>query len=263
MEFLKQSTSKGNQPKFIDCKGGWFYKVDSMGYESISEALVSEFLSFVEGVDYIDYHLELYNDNGKQLECCKSKVYNINGENFVSLWKILKVYGDKKELNNLKGKELVDYIVDCVKGGTGVDIRDYLGLLMYIDSIILNEDRHINNINLIEKDGEYRVAPIYDNGLSLLSDVKDYRYGVGLSVLMRNVKSKPFNSDFDKQAKYFDREPLIIDIDGFKKKLELVDSNLDAYVPFKQEGYRRAKEVLLKRLKQTEGTLWIRKEMKG
>lgn len=43
MDILSVSggSSKGNQPKFI--KDGYFYKVDTMGYESISEALVGEF----------------------------------------------------------------------------------------------------------------------------------------------------------------------------------------------------------------------------
>lgn len=73
----------------------------------------------------------------------------------------------------------MDYIVACVYKSTGVDIRGYLIILAYIDSLILNEDRHFYNICLIEKDEEYRVAPIFDNGLSLLSDTsQNYRHGL-------------------------------------------------------------------------------------
>lgn len=39
MNFIGEGTSKGNQTKFVI--DGWFYKEDGMGYESISEALVS------------------------------------------------------------------------------------------------------------------------------------------------------------------------------------------------------------------------------
>ena len=132
--------------------------------------------------------------------------------------------------------------------------------LTYIDSIILNEDRHFNNISLIEKDGEYRVAPIFDNGLSLLSDTsQDYRYGVSLDILIRKVKCMPFVNSFSKQVGYFENSPLVIDMDGFLAKLEIIDANLDSYVPFKQDGYKRAKIVLLKRLNEMEGILWVRK----
>lgn len=259
MGFIREGTSKGNQSKFI--KDGWFYKEDNMGYESISEALVSEFLSFIDGVEYIDYYLELVEKDGKSVECCKSKVYNTDNENFISVGKILKVYANKKDLSNLTGKALLDYVVDCVYTSTGVDIRDYLRVLTYIDSLILNEDRHFYNICLIEKDGEYRVAPVFDNGLSLLSDTsQDYRHGVALDILIRKVKCMPFVNSFDKQVKYFEHKPLVIDIDGFYKKLDLVDKNLDDYIPFKKEGYLRAKQVLLKRLSEKEGTLWVRKQ---
>ena len=38
MEYLNESTSKGNQPKFIE--GDWFYKEDSMGYERAKKVLL-------------------------------------------------------------------------------------------------------------------------------------------------------------------------------------------------------------------------------
>lgn len=259
MEYLNESTSKGNQPKFIE--GDWFYKEDSMGYESIAEALVSEFLSYVEGIEFIDYYLDVIEYDGKRMECCKSKIYTTDGKSFVPVRKILNYYADKKELSKKTGKALLDYVVDCVYKATNLDIRDYLRTLTYIDSIILNEDRHFNNICLVEdKNGNYRVAPIFDNGLSLLSDTsQDYRYGVSLDILIRNVKCMPFVNSFSKQVSYFESRPLVIDIDGFLNKLDMVDADLDSYIPFKQEGYERAKKVLLKRLKETEGTLWVRK----
>lgn len=111
MGFIREGTSKGNQSKFI--KDDWFYKDGSSGYQSISEALVSEFLSFVEGVDYIDYYLELVEKYVKSVECCKSKVYNTDNENFISVGKILKVYTNKKNLSldyRLGGIRYSDYV---------------------------------------------------------------------------------------------------------------------------------------------------------
>lgn len=42
-----------------------------MGYESIFEALVSEFLSFVDSVEYIGYHLELIEKMANQLNVAR------------------------------------------------------------------------------------------------------------------------------------------------------------------------------------------------
>ena len=52
----------------------------------------------------------------------------------------------------------------------GLDLSEYLGNILAIDQIILNEDRHFNNLGLIKvKDGEYRPAPIFDNGKSFFT----------------------------------------------------------------------------------------------
>lgn len=265
MNFVVNSTSKGNQPKFT--MNGWFYKEDYLGYESISEVLASELLYFIQGIDFLDYFLEeveaevpLEDGTGfetKTLYCCKSKIYT-EGD-FIAISKILSVFGDESKYNKYTGKELLDYVVDCVKDATGLDIRNYLRVLSYLDSILLNEDRHLTNICLIERDGVYREAPIFDNGLSLLADTNTFLMAGQTDIYMRNVKCKPFSTSFKKQTRYFDNKPLVIDIDGFKERLDLVDSNLDFYVPFKKDEYKRAKHVLLKRLRDTEGELWVKK----
>lgn len=259
MLYLNGGSSKGNQPKFII--NDYFYKEDSKGYESIAEVLVSELLAYIEGIEYIDYYLvKLEDDNGSILECCKSKIYNKEDESFVSIAKILKMCMSENSLRKYNGKALVDFVVDSVYKVTNVDIRSYLGVLSYLDAIILNEDRHFNNISLIERNGVYRVAPIFDNGLSLLSDTsQDYLMGRGIGVLIRKVKCRPFSSSFSKQVRYFDNKPLVIRIDEFYKKLKEVKCNLDLYIPFKQQEYLRAERVLLKRLKETEGVLWVKK----
>ena len=84
---------------------------------------------------------------------------------------------------------------------TGLDVRLEITRLLAFDALILNENRHTNNIlflyHPIEK--TWQLAPIFDNGLSLLSDEKDYTPGKPLTILKRKVKAKPFNSSFSKQ----------------------------------------------------------------
>lgn len=258
IQSINGAISKGNQPKFI--KADRFYKVDAMGYESISEVLVSEFLRYCEDVEYIDYFLEQVEYRGEVVDCCKSKIYTKEGESFISLYRLLNSFSEFDEaIKKYKGMDFVNYVVDRVKEITSLDIRDYLRKMMLIDAIILNEDRHLNNILFLEKNGEYSLGPIFDNGLSLLSDVKDYPLHKKHVDFTRMVKSRPFSTSFKKQVRYFPNKPLVIDFDGFIQKLEEIQSKIDDYIPFKKEEYNRAKKVLLQQLERTEGELWLRK----
>lgn len=80
-----------------------------------------------------------------------------------------------------------------------------------LDAFILNEDRHTNNILFLfdPKTEDWQLAPIFDHGLSLLSDVKDYPLSKPMSILKRQVKAKPFNSSFTKQLALYQGEPFI------------------------------------------------------
>lgn len=49
--FQLSSTSKGNQTKWY--KDDMYIKADTMGYESISEVLVSEFYRFVDDIEFL------------------------------------------------------------------------------------------------------------------------------------------------------------------------------------------------------------------
>lgn len=47
-------------------------------------------------------------------------------------------------------------------------LEEYFQDLFLLDYIICNRDRHGANIEVLEKVGQYRLAPLFDNGLSLL-----------------------------------------------------------------------------------------------
>lgn len=76
--------------------------------------------------------------------------------------------------------------------------------MLAFDAFILNEDRHTNNILFLfdPKSEVWQFAPLFDNGLSLLSDVKDYPFSMPLNILKRKVKAIPFRSSFKKQLSF-------------------------------------------------------------
>ena len=71
-----------------------------------------------------------------------------------------------------------------------------LDLMLILDYIVLNEDRHFGNFGMIRDTNTGAFigpAPTFDTGSSLFFDTE--------VVNKRNVSSKPFSVDFDKQIK--------------------------------------------------------------
>ena len=100
-------------------------------------------------------------------------------------------------------EERIRYTVSFVEGTTGLtDFGVYLSTLLELDAFILNEDRHTNNIAVIrnEKDGAFKLCPIFDNGLALLSDLNDYSLDKDLYECIGAVQAKPFSADFSEQT---------------------------------------------------------------
>lgn len=44
------------------------------------------------------------------------------------------------------------------------EFPQYLTLLFEIDTLVLNDDRHLNNIAVIAKDSKFAYCPIFDQG---------------------------------------------------------------------------------------------------
>lgn len=257
--FKLSSTSKGNQIKWV--KDGLYLKADSMGYEGFAEALTSELLHYIiSDYDFIDYYLCTITEVGTDYEVtysgCYSKNYLSQGESFISVYSLLKKVDIDidKTLKKLDGIELVNFIIDSIYKISSIDYSEFLSFMTKFDAITLNEDRHLNNINLVYNviTKQFKVAPIFDNGLSLLSDLNDYPLSVQTSKCINKVKCKPFSTSFKKQVSYFDSEPLKIDYDGFIESIKDNDSL------FNCAEYNRARSVLFRRLKAEEGILWER-----
>ena len=100
-------------------------------------------------------------------------------------------------------EERIRYTVSFVERTTGLtDFGVYLSTLLELDAFVLNEDRHTNNIAVIrnEKTGTFRLCPIFDNGLSLLSDLNDYPLDKDMYACIDAVAAKPFSTDFSEQT---------------------------------------------------------------
>lgn len=86
------------------------------------------------------------------------------------------------------------------------NFRGKLDEIILFDFITLNTDRHLNNISfIVDVDNNIvKLAPIYDNGASLLSQLSYETLSKSSSIIDRKLKCKPFNTDFYRQIKNID-----------------------------------------------------------
>lgn len=257
-EVLNSSTSKGTQRKWV--VDDFLIKADMLGYESIAEVVVADFLSYVDNIDFVDYSLcNISIGDSASLTGCYSKYFLKSGEEYTSFQRLLKLfYGSEKKLNlalkGYQGKDKCREVISIVRDLTGLDVSCYVSNMLKIDALILNEDRHFNNMGVIKGINYWRLCPIFDNGLSLLSDTNDYPFGTPVRFLCNRVKAKPFSTDFIKQSKYIDNSLLVIDFKSFRDDLS------SKYVEFKNKEFMRATSVLLSRCSKLEGIIWEQKK---
>lgn len=196
------SASKGNQMKFLH--DGIWMKEDYLGYESLSEVIVSLFCSCIENLNYVKYNLCVIDFEGDLLRhCCCCNSFLKSGETFTSLGRLMNLenFDYVRELNvdDTLRMNSIDKILSIITEYTKLDAREYLGIHFYLDSIVLNEDRHFHNLGVIQSKGIFKFAPIFDNGLSLLSDLNCYSFTEHPLKNISKVKAKPFSKDFNTQ----------------------------------------------------------------
>ena len=203
-EKIENHTSKGNQPKWhID--GKW-YKADHMGYEALAEYVVSELLKKSNVENFVVYDLvEIKYDNKTSLGCVSDN-FREDYEMLVPIEKLHRQYFGKGLADALSEKESTEakikYTVSFIEKITGLErVGEYFSAMHAIDAFFLNEDRHTNNIAVIRNENtkKYRFAPVFDNGLSLLSDTNDYILDCDVYENMQRVNAKPFDRSFDEQ----------------------------------------------------------------
>jgi hypothetical protein len=223
---IVSTSSKGDQSKWR-MKERWV-KQNSRGYEDVAEYVASLILraSILEPSRYVLYEpCQIQFENGQITNGCYSVDFRGPEQQEVSLERLFEKHFESTSdiLGNTKlsTKEKMEKIVEKVKLFTQLDIMIPLTRILAFDAFILNEDRHTNNLLFLYnyKLDTWELAPLFDHGLSLLSDIKDYPLGIDLEILKRKVKAKPFNTSFKKQLALYEGPPFIY-VDKLKKLLD-------------------------------------------
>lgn len=257
---MVQGSSKGTQPKYYSDR--YWYKVNRVGYEGLSEYLVSVVLRHSNVQNFVEY--EQCTINGRP--GCRSKNFLKKGESFLSFQRLYELYTgenlQEKMITIRSVEDRIEFVKDFVKDHTGFDCSQYLSEILTLDMLTLNTDRHFNNLGLIVNadTGVYSAAPIFDNGNSLLSDWERFSE----EELEENIElahSQPFSSNFGLQAKSADIG-LAIDYDGLFAELETIpDSRALEALKYQLDRYRNIiPELQIERESSTHNTSLERSE---
>ena len=178
-EKIAETSSKGNQEKWLD-NGKW-YKLDQFGYEALAETFTSLLLEY-SSIErdtpfcFTRYHMERLLVHGRERTGCSSDHFLKVGESIVTISHLFKQHLGYSIADVLKrlpsDKKRMMYIAEATADITGLqDFPQYLTLLFEIDALVLNDDRHLNNIAVIAQNGRFDYCPIFDQGAGLFSNM--------------------------------------------------------------------------------------------
>ncbi len=200
-------SSKGNQLKWM-IHDNW-YKADYMGYESLSEVVVSSLLRYsdIPTEQLIEYWPVWIQYDERHMKGCASHNFLKEGQELIPIERLIRQYTGRSpviEMGHIpEVKDRIRYLVNSVTDITGLhNFGTYLTTALEIDACFLNEDRHTNNIAVIyqEKTHDYCLCPYFDHGLSLFSDMMvDFPLESDMESCMKRMEAKPFSRNFDEQ----------------------------------------------------------------
>ena len=156
----------GSFLKSYDETGGQkiYYKMSNydsvkgvIGHESINE-IVAQNIADALNMEHLVY----------DLVHCKVKVSDNVFETWITRSKDFKKPGESKMTFETYYEILRQEKEDVYQFIKRMDLEDYFYKMFLFDYLICNRDRHGANIEVLQKDDSYRLAPLFDNGLSFL-----------------------------------------------------------------------------------------------
>lgn len=155
--YLKARTGTGARAQYL--KLPRYNGVRFDGSECINEVIASRLMRLL-GIEHVDFRLihALVKVDGMEHEVWlnASKNFRASGERKMAL-------GTYYELHRQEGETPWAF---CERSGWSKRIAQ----MMLVDFLIANRDRHGSNIEVIAgRNGDVRLAPIFDSGLSLLA----------------------------------------------------------------------------------------------
>lgn len=133
------------------------YEQGIVGHECINE-IICDRLFYLLGIDHLRYRLlhalVLVEDREYETYICASDDFKRPGESKIAL-------DDFYDLKKKPGESRMEF---CTRMGWA----DYIYQMTVADFLVINRDRHGANLEVLKSGDTYRLAPLFDHGLSLL-----------------------------------------------------------------------------------------------
>lgn len=196
------SSSLGAQKKWVTNSHTWF-KEDLIGGEAVAETLVSLFLSSCLNINEFEAGFVAYGVSTSGSNLCYSYSFLKEGESFIPLYDAIRALKPKEpEFMDFKGK--LNYIDNAYKDVLGYSCKHWLLRVLTLDVMFRNTDRHLSNLGFIaDRQGNLRIAPIFDNGLDLGVSAGAY-YDLSSTISGLGFRIKPYELSVGYLEKYID-----------------------------------------------------------
>lgn len=200
-EKIAETSSKGNQEKWLDTATNCWYKLDQFGYEALVEqSNIETDMPFT----FVRYRMEKLHVHGRDRTGCASENFLKPGQSLITLNRLLTNHLGmplKQKLAQLPSdKRRAVFLAEATAEYTGLrEFSQYLTMLFEVDALFCNDDRHLNNIAVIEQGGHYDYCPIFDNGAGRLSNTQLSQMDIDSKVLIAVLRARPFNTTFTRQ----------------------------------------------------------------
>ena len=154
---------------------GVFYKIDTPNSrEALSEEIASALYENSNLKEFIPEYIKyrIVSDNNGKIGVLSENFLN-KGESFLALNTLFNSDTIKDTLKSFNRFEYVEFISNELNKNYNIDlerIKKWLVSILLFDRIIMNPDRKLDNLCLVQKtDGTYKLGPLFDNGASFLS----------------------------------------------------------------------------------------------
>ena len=197
---ISNSSYLGAQPKWVGKASAWLKK-DCLGGEAITETLISLFITSCLNVQELEAGYVGYCVFCPQDDTCLSRSFLKEGESFIPLYDAIRALKPKEqEFMDFEGK--LEYINSVYEGVLDYSCKRWLLRVLTLDVMFRNTDRHLSNLGFIsDRQGNLRIAPIFDNGLALGVSEGAY-YDLANTITGLGFRIKPYQLTVGYLEKY-------------------------------------------------------------
>lgn len=195
-ELSLSSTSKGNQKKFYDNDSHSYIKLGFEYQGRMWKDYMVEHLAWRISTMCDTLGIEIVKQDIVNTSLgygCMSKDFSYGTDKeWISAHRM---FGSKCPAKDIgKSYEVYSILKSLYRDRCHVDIENYLIVMILMDCLLLNEDRHYNNFGALYSNGRYEVASLFDFGLGLYEHDKRYD-GIDMQHGRALAKCKPFDEN--------------------------------------------------------------------